>query len=107
MPAASSFPVLSQIDSTLQRLEQLARELRADPDRHVHRSAAELRHAFSARRAIEPAVTRVRHSLDMLRRSNREGTRREFQRRTPDIDHLEMIVDHDLLPRLRGIGFDL
>jgi hypothetical protein len=44
----------NQIDATLARVAQLARELRADPDRDVSRSIAELLVAFATRNAMEP-----------------------------------------------------
>lgn len=98
---------LGQIETVLTRLERLAEELQADPDGHVRRSANELRSAFEARRAIEPAVARVRDSVRMLRRGNEDGSRREYQRRAHGVDHLEQVVERELLPTLRRVGFDL
>lgn len=98
---------LAEIDVLLTRIERLAEELEVDPDGHVRRSAAELRGAFVARRAVEPAVARVRDSVAMLRSSNRDGSRREFQRRAHGVDHLESVVERELLPHLRRVGFDV
>ena len=98
---------LAEIDVVLARIEGLAGRLQADPDRHVLRSANELREAFSARRAIEPAVARVRDSVQMLRRGNSDGSRREFQRRAQGVDYLEQVMECELLPELRRVGFDL
>lgn len=98
---------LAEIESLLTRIEQLADELQADPDGHVRRSAEELRTAFTARQEIEPAVQRMRTSLMMLRRSNRDGLRRDFLRRAHGVDYLEQIIDRELLPTLRRVGFDL
>jgi hypothetical protein len=98
---------LTQVDTILGTIERLAEELRADPDGHVRRSANELRAAFGERRAIEPAVARLRESVEMLRRDNQAGRRREFQLRAPGLDHLGNIVEHDLLPHLRRLGFEL
>lgn len=98
---------LACIDTVLARVERLAEELQTDPDGHVRRSATELRVAFDARAAIEPAVARVRGSVHMLRRANQDGSRREFQRRAHAVDHLEEVVEHELLPNLRRIGFDV
>jgi hypothetical protein len=100
-------PHLTQVDTILGTIERLAEELRADPDGHVRRSANELRAAFGERRAIEPAVARLRESVEMLRRENQDGCRREFQRRAPGLDHLGHIVEHELLPHLRQLGFEL
>jgi hypothetical protein len=101
-----SAPLL-RIDGVLQRIEILADQLRADPDHYVRRSAVELRSAFDSRRAIEPAVGRMRASVRMLRRENADGNRREFQRRALGLDQLEALLDQELLPRLRQVGFDV
>ena len=96
---------LLHIDTVLARIERLAQELQSDPDGHVRRSANELRAAFESRSAIEPAVARVRDSVHMLRSGDRDGSRREFQRRAHGVDHLEQVVEQELLPHLRRIGF--
>jgi hypothetical protein len=98
---------LAEIDTLLTRIERLSQELRMDPDGHVRRSTTELRSAFDGRRAIEPAVARVRNGIVMLRTGNRDGSRREFQRRAHGVDHLEEVFDRQLLPTLRRIGFDV
>jgi hypothetical protein len=98
---------LARIGTVLARVERLAGELLADADGHVHRSATELRAAFEARTAIEPAVARVRGSVHMLRRANHEGSRREFQRRSQGVDHFERVVEQELLPDLRRVGFEV
>jgi hypothetical protein len=98
---------LAQIEMVLARIERLAEGLHRDPDRHVLRSANELRAAFCARLAIEPAVARVRDGLDMLRSGDRAGTRREFKRRAHGVDHLEQVVEQELLPELRRVGFNV
>ena len=98
---------LARIDVVLERVERLAETLHTDPDRHVLRSANELRAAFCARLAIEPAVARVRDGLDMLRSGNHAGTRREFKRRAHGVDHLERVMEQELLPELRRVGFEV
>lgn len=98
---------LSQLDSILTRIAELAAELRSDPDGHVRRSVEELRTAFATRAAVEPAVARVRESVNMLRTGNHAGSRREFQRRAPGVDHLGDVVEQELLPDLRRMGFDV
>lgn len=98
---------LAIIDTSLAHIERLAEELRADPDGHVRRSVEELRAAFTARGPIEPAVARMRESMQMLRRDNRDGSRREFQRRASSLDHLSAVVEEELLPHLRRLGFDV
>lgn len=98
---------LAAIELVLARVERLAKDLRADPDRHVLRSANELREAFSGRLAIEPAVARVRDSVQMLRTANRDGSRREFQRRARGVDNLQELMEQELLPELRRVGFDV
>lgn len=98
---------LASIDTILDRLEHLTAELLVDPDGHVQRSAQELRSAFGSRHAMEPAVARLRGSIDMLRRNNQEGTRKEFQRRAHGLDHLESVVNDELIPALRRMGFEL
>ncbi len=95
------------IDATLTRMVQLADDLRADPDGHVRRSVEELRKAFDAREAMEPAVARVRRSVELLGAGNRDLSRREFQRRSQGLDSLGNIVEHQLLPDLRRLGFDV
>jgi hypothetical protein len=96
---------LAHIDTILGRLERLAEELKADPDGHLRRAANELRAAFTARTEIEPAVARVRAGVQMIRQGNHEGSRREFQRRAPSLDHLDDVVERELIPHLRSIGF--
>jgi hypothetical protein len=98
---------LGEIDAILARMEHLAGELKADPDGHVRRSANELRAAFAARSEIEGAIVRMRKSVEMLRRGNQEGRRREFQRRAPGLDHLDDVVQYELIPHLRRLGFDV
>ena len=98
---------LAQIDTALTHLADLAGGLRADPDGHVRRSVEELRTAFDARNAIEPAVARVRDSMDMLRSGNQTGSRREFRRRATGLDHLSDVVEQELLPHLRRLGFEV
>jgi hypothetical protein len=95
------------IDTTLARLADLADGLRADPDGHVRRSVEELRAAFATRGPIEPAVGRVRESMEMLRTGNHDGARREFQRRASSLDHLGDVVEAELLPGLRRLGFEV
>jgi hypothetical protein len=97
----------AEIDTVVTRVEQLAEELQVDPDGHVRRSATELRAAFSGRGAIEPAVARMRESVRMLRRENQEGSRREFQRLAHGLDYLQQVVERELLPNLRRIGFEV
>ena len=98
---------LERIELVLARIERLAEELQQDPDRHVLRSANELRAAFCSRLAIEPAVARVRDGLDMLRGGNHAGTRRDFKRRAHGVDYLEQVMEHELLPELRRVGFNV
>ena len=98
---------LERIAVILVRIERLAEELRADPDGHVRRSATELRAIFESRGAVEPAAARVRASVEMLRRNNRDESRREFQRRAQGLDHLDHVIEDELLPQLRRLGFDV
>lgn len=107
-PAAPpSDSALGAIEVVLRRIEHLADELLADPDRHVHRSTSELRAAFQSRGPIEPAVSRMRDSVLMLRRDNHDGPRREFQRRAQGLDHLDDVIVRELLPLLRRMSFDV
>ena len=96
-----------QIDGLLGRVENLASRLKGDSDHDVHRSALELRAAFDNRQAIEPAVARMRNSVHMLRRSNHDGCRREFHRRAFGLDHLDLVMERELLPQLRQVGFEV
>jgi hypothetical protein len=98
---------LTAIDALLTRIERLAEDLSSDPGRHVLRSATELRTTFAARGAVEPAVGRVRDSVLMLRGANRDGSRRDFQRRAHGVDYLQQIVESELLPSLRRLGFEV
>ena len=100
-------PDLARIAHVLARIELYADGLTADPDRHVRRSAAELRAAFVERRAVEPALARMRDSLKMLSRENQDGSRREFHRRAPGLVHLEEMIARELLPQLRRMSFDV
>jgi hypothetical protein len=99
--------MLVQIDGVLERIERLALQLRSDPDGHVHRSALELHAAFEGREAIEPAFERMRRSVRMLRRGNEDGLRREFRRRASSLDYLDDVMENELLPQLRQVGFDV
>jgi hypothetical protein len=96
-----------QIQTALVRIERLAEELRADPDGNVRRSVEEVRAAFAAREPVEPTVQRMQKSLQMLRRDNQEGSRREYQRRAAGLDHLDQVVEGELLPNLRRLGFEV
>ena len=97
----------AQIETVLERIERLAEELRADPGGHVRRSTSELRAVFADRGSLEPAVARVRDSVLMLRQENQGGSRREFQVRSHGVDHLQAVVEQQLLPTLRRIGFEV
>jgi hypothetical protein len=99
--------MLTEIDGILGRIERLAGKLRADPDGNVHRSALELRAAFEGRKAMEPAFARMRESVRMLRRGNHDESRREFRRRAGGLDYLDAVVESELLPHLRRVGFDV
>jgi len=98
---------LAEIGSVLARIERLAADLGVDPDGHVHRSAAELRIAFERRAAVEPAVRRIHNGLVMLRGTNHAGTRRQSRHRAHAVDHLEEVLQGQLLPMLRRVGFDV
>lgn len=95
---------LAQIEAILARIERLAHELRVEPDDQLRRAASELRAAFGARSALEPAVGRMRHSLLMLRRGNDDRPRLE---RAQALDHLDGVLERELLPHLRRLGFEL
>jgi hypothetical protein len=99
--------MLVQIDGILGRIERLADQLREDPDQHVHRSALELRAAFGDRRAIEPAVASMRASMRMLRTSEHDGCRRELAHSASTLDCLNDVLERELLPQLRQVGFDV
>ena len=53
------------------------------------------------------AVARMRESVQMLRRGNQDGARREFQRRASGLDNLANVMDQELLPHLRRVGFEV
>jgi hypothetical protein len=97
----------TDIETLLARVERLAAQLPTDSDGHVRRSANELRAAFDARHAIEPAVARVRDSVKMLRRANQDGSRRQYQQRSHGVDHLERVMERELIPHLRQVGFEV
>jgi hypothetical protein len=98
---------LVQIDTVLAHIERLAEELQLDPDGSVRRSATELRAAFGARGAIEPAVARMRDSVQVLRRDNQDPSRHECQPQLHGLDQFEQAVEYQLLPHLRRIGFEV
>lgn len=98
---------LDEIESVLTRMAELAGQLLADPDGHLRRSVEELQATFAGRGALEPAVARVRTSLTMVRAGNHAGPRREFQRREPGLDRLNVLIEEELLPDLRRLGLDL
>jgi hypothetical protein len=98
---------LAQIQIVLARTQRLAAALRADPDGHVRRSANELLVAFAVRAPMEPAVARIRDGVEMLRRGNQDGSRREFQRRAAGLDRLEKLIEQELVPNMRRVGFDV
>lgn len=97
---------LTAIDVLLTRIERLAKELSPDPDRGILRSATELRMTFAARGAVEPAVARVRDSVLMLR-ANGDGFRPDLLGPAHGIDDLQQIVEAELLPSLRRVGFEV
>ena len=92
--------MLVHIDGLLGRIAHLADQLGEDPDQHLHRAVLELREAFDDRRAIEPAFARMRETVRMLRRG-------ELIRRRSGLDALDEVVERELLPQLRRVGFDL
>ena len=100
-------PMLVELDGILDRIEQLAGRLRADPESHVHFGARELRAAFDDRTAIEPAFARLRDSLRLLRRSDQNGLVHELRPTAGALDELEAAIDNELLPRLRRVGFEV
>ncbi len=95
---------LTEISAILGQVERLAAQLRADPDRFIHRSAMELRATFDDRRAIEAAFTRVRISVRTLRQvSHATGGAQP----ATTLDFLDDVLEQELLPRLRRSGFDV
>ena len=96
---------LAQIDLVMAQIERLAGELAEDPDRGILRSASELRAAFGARRAIEPAVALVCAGVDLLRTREQEAAR-GFQM-ADGVDRLKLVMDRELLPELRRVGFNV
>ena len=98
---------LARIDIVLAQIEYLAGGLQGDPEGQVLRSASALRDAFSARREIEPAVARVRDSVHLLRGVKHQGTRRQMQRHTDGVNHLEEVMEGELVPELRRVGFNV
>jgi hypothetical protein len=98
--------ILTEIDAILGQVERLARQLPTDPDRFIERSATDLRSTFDDRRAIEPAVDRVRISVQVLRRavSNQHAA---SLRPATTLDFLDDVIEHELMPRLRCSGFDV
>jgi hypothetical protein len=46
------------------------------------------------------------YSVLMLRGANR-GSRRDFPRGAQGVDYLQQIVESELLPSLRGLGFEV
>jgi hypothetical protein len=72
---------------------------------HVRRSVDEIRTAFDARTAVEPAVARLIRSLDGLEAARRAGGLRAFNRGTSPIARLVDAIEGELLPALRRVGF--
>lgn len=105
--AGRESPAMSAPLAQIDEVARLAEVLRADPGGHVHRSALELRAAFDDRRAIEPAFERMRRSVRMLQRGDHDECRREFRRRSFSLDHLNEVLEDELLPKLRQVGFDV
>jgi hypothetical protein len=95
---------LAQIETVLARIERLAEDLCLDPDELVRRSARELRAAFDLREAMEPAVARVRDSGHTLR--DRRGSC-ALHPPTPAVEHLQQVLEQELVPNLRRIGFEV
>ena len=97
--------ILTEIDAILGQVERLARQLPTDPDRFIERSASDLRSTFDDRRAIEPAVDRVRISVQVLRRA--VAKQHAPSRPATTLDFLDDVIEHELMPRLRCSGFDV
>jgi hypothetical protein len=94
------------IEAALQAVVQFAGRLPAgDEEAHVSRTVDELRAAFMARAAIEPAVDRLARSLRGLQAARAAGSRRHFLRGSSSVDRLLHAVDDELLPALRRVGF--
>jgi hypothetical protein len=96
---------LMEIEVVLAQVERLASQLRADPDRFIYRSAIELRATFVDRRPIEPAFERVRISVRTLR-SLTPGSAPD-RRVATTLDFLDDVLEQDLRPRLRRLGFEV
>jgi hypothetical protein len=98
--------VLTEIEAILAHVERLARQLRTDPERFIFRSAIELRTTFDDRRAIGPALERVRISVRALRRATASQPSMGSRPATT-LDFLDDVLEHELVPRLRRSGFDV
>ncbi len=101
-----SATALLEIESILAQVERLAGQLRADPDRFIYRSAIDLRATFSDRRPIEHALARVRISVRTLRQATADPDP-DCAPAATTLDFLDDVLEHELLPRLRRIGFDV
>jgi hypothetical protein len=98
--------VFAAIVGALGRAEVVAGRLPdGDAEGHVRRSIEEFATAFSGREALEPAVARMRGSLVMLHGSQLAGRRRAYEHDKTLLGELDRVIENELLPELRRIGF--
>jgi hypothetical protein len=78
-----------------------------DAESHVRRSLDELHTAFTTRSAIEPRVQRLLGSMQMLNSACAQGALRRFRRGSSRRARVLSIIQTELLPALRRVGFEV
>jgi hypothetical protein len=104
MPHADAEPlreIYRLLDDFVRRLPQGER---ADD---VRRALADARDAIRERRGVEDAIRQLVIALHQFDEDSVGGRRREFQRNTPAVGRLLEALQEELLPRLRGAGYQV
>jgi hypothetical protein len=97
-------PIEAAIHSVV---ESVGRLPAGDAESHVRRSLNELHSAFTTRSAIEPPVERLLGSVRMLNSSCAQGAMRRFLRGSSSRARVLCVIQNELLPALRRVGFEV
>ncbi|HEX2343409.1 MAG TPA: hypothetical protein VHI98_23260 [Vicinamibacterales bacterium] len=97
-------PIEAAIHSVVASVGQLPV---GDAENHVRRSLDELHSAFTTRSAIEPPVERLLGSVRMLHSASAQGAMRRFLCGSSSRARVLSVIQNELLPALRRVGFQV
>jgi len=95
--------------STIQTIEKFAGRLpEGDVEGHIRRSAHELTLAGEQRCGVEVACERLTQALRQLDEHNTTGRlRRDFENEAPAVTRLLEAIQEQLVPALKGAGYQV